>query len=225
MGSITEGWPTIAASRDGRFPKRPSFDTAWEQILETSDTWRNADCAEYIRGWCGTAPDHIVDHVAGVNHVGIYMGDYERDEEILTWNAYLRDLQKSAHIATVEMGPSYISPRQYGTPGWWNALVLPDGRAIETFACMEFGPWADRAVDERRRLMSHVAIDTRTEDGVRFVLDALERDVDSLEVIAFTEADELGHTYGHVRNNADMSVLEIVYQAPRDESEQPHGSH
>jgi hypothetical protein len=69
--------------------------------------------------------------------------------------------------------------------------------------------------------MSHVAMDVRTDRDVRQVLDTLDRDVRALEVIAFTEADELGHTYGHVRNNASMSVLEIVYE----ESGQADGGH
>lgn len=214
MSSITATCPTISATRDGRFPLRSDFDAVWAEIVEVSNAWRDVNCAEFIRGWCGHAPNRIADKVLGVNHIAIYMGDYERDEEVLDWNSYLNDLQAASQIKTVEMGSSYISPRQYGTEGWWNAVVLSDGRAVETFTCKASGPWADRSADERRRLMSHVAIDVRSEYDVRQVLETLGRAVKSVEIIAFTKADGLGHTYGHVRNNANMTVLEIVYQAP-----------
>jgi hypothetical protein len=93
------------------------------------------------------------------------------------------------------------------------------------FACRRYGPWADRSADERGRLMSHVAVDVHTDTDVRHVLDHLDQAVDHLEKIAFTEADELGHTYGHVRNNDSDSVLEIVYEAPRAGTGHSDGSH
>lgn len=214
--STAEISPTIITG-SGRFPQREKLKATWDEILATSRSWRDLDCAEYLREWCGDAPADVVDKLAGVNHVGIYLGDYERDEEVLAWNRYLTDLQAEGRITTVELGPSYISPRQYGTPGWWNSVVLPDGSAIEMFACRKFGPWLERPVDERRRLMSHVAIQVRAENHVRYVLDTLEKRVESLETIAFTEEDDLGHTYGHLRNNSSSTVVEVVFQAHRDE--------
>jgi hypothetical protein len=225
MTSIAGISPAITATRDGRFPEIPGFGNAWEEILGTSTAWQELDCGQYLQGWCGSAPDHVVDKFAGVNHVGIYMGDYEDDAEVFAWNAYLNQLRASGQIATIEMGPSYISPRQYGTPGWWNQIVLADGRGIEMFACRRFGSWAKRSADKRGRLMSHVAINVRTEADVRNVLEVLDRDVEHLEQIAFTEADEVGHTYGHVRNNDSETVLEIVYEEPRGESGRSDGSH
>ncbi|MFF7043998.1 hypothetical protein ACIP4T_33260 [Streptomyces massasporeus] len=225
MNALEGSSPAITATRDGRFPDRAGFGRAWEEILRTSSTWRDLDCGQYLSAWCGYAPDHIVEKFAGVNHVGIYMGDYDNDDEVFGWNAHLNDLRASGEITTVEMGPSYISPRQYGTPGWWNSIALADGRVIEMFACRRFGPWADRPAGERGRLMSHVAIDVHTDADVRYLLDVLDRDVDHLENIAFTEADELGHTYGHLRNNDSGSVLEIVYEAPRGGTGHGDGGH
>lgn len=225
MNSLAGRMPAITATRDGRFPGRPGFDRSWAEILETSALWRDLDCGQYLSAWCGHAPDDVVEKLAGVNHVGIYMGDYDSDDQVFAWNAYLNDRQASGEIATIEMGPSYISPRQYGTPGWWNQIVLADGRAIEMFACRDFGPWAKRSADERGRLMSHVAIDVHTDADVRYVLEALDRDVDHLENIAFTEADELGHTYGHLRNNDSSTVLEIVYEAARGGTGHGDGGH
>jgi hypothetical protein len=225
MNSLAGRMPAITATRDGRFPDRPGFDHSWKEILQTSDTWRDLDCAQYLSAWCGHAPEDVVATFAGVNHVGIYMGDYENDDEVFAWNTYLGDLKASGQIATIEMGPSYISPRQYGTPGWWNSIVLADGRAIEMFACRRYGPWAQRSAGERGRLMSHVAIDVHTDTDVRYVLESLDRDVEHLENIAFTEADELGHTYGHLRNNDSSTVLEIVYEAARGETGHGDGRH
>lgn len=206
--------PAIAASADGDFPSRARFAAVWEEILAASRAWHDLDCAAYVNTWCGTVPDGVGESLTGVNHIGLYLGDYTRDDEVLDWNAHLRGLRDAGHLTTVEMGPSYISPRQYGTQGWWNSCTLPDGRTIETFTCKRYGPWLERSVDERRRLMSHVALDVRAEADVHRVLTALDDGVDTLETIAFTEADALGHTYGHVRNNGSRTVLEIVHQAP-----------
>ncbi|WP_433303895.1 hypothetical protein ACQP2F_13325 [Actinoplanes sp. CA-030573] len=225
MISLAGGSPAITATRDGRFPGRSGFAPAWDEILATSASWQQLDCGQYLTDWCGYAPDHVVEKFAGVNHVGIYMGDYDSDDEVFGWHAFLDELRLSGRIATVEMGPSYISPRQYGTPGWWNSIVLSDGPTIEMFACRRFGPWADRPAGEKGRLMSHVAIDVHTPADVRYVLEVLDRDVDDLENIAYTEGDELGHTYGHLRNNASRSVLEIVYEAPRDKTGHGDGGH
>lgn len=216
MTSPAGSTPKISTAYDGRFPRQDSFQAVWAAVLDASETWQSVDCADHIRGWCGSVPDQVVAGLAGVNHIGLYLGDYEHDDEVLDWHAHLVELRKAGKIAEVETGPSYISPRQYGTQGWWNAIILPDGRGIETFSCKNYGPWPARSVDERRRLMSHVAVEVRAEADVRRTLDTLERGVENLEIIAFTEADELGHTYGHVRNNADRTVLEVVHQAPRE---------
>jgi hypothetical protein len=66
--------------------------------------------------------------------------------------------------------------------------------------------------------MSHVAIEVGTAEAVRAVLQGLDRDVACLESIAYTEADEVGHTYGHVRNNTTRAVLEIVFDQSKSEA-------
>ncbi|MFD9686352.1 hypothetical protein ACFXPX_40550 [Kitasatospora sp. NPDC059146] len=220
MNALAGSTPRLSTTYDGRFPGPADFDAVWEAVLDASGSWQDVDCAEHLRGWCGPGTDRLVtglaDGLARVNHIGIYLGDYERDDAVLDWHAHLVGLRAAGRIAEVETGPSYISPRQYGTQGWWNSVVLPDGRAIETFACKHYGSWRERSTEERRLLMSHLAVEVRAEADVRRTLDTLARDAAHLEVIAFTEADELGHTYGHLRNNADGTVLEIVHQAPRE---------
>ncbi|GAA1421016.1 hypothetical protein GCM10009601_20490 [Streptomyces thermospinosisporus] len=225
MNPLGQSSPAITATYEGRFPARPGFPGAWEELLQTSAAWQELDCAKYLSAWCGHAPDHVVDRLAGVNHIGVYLGDYAGDEEVFDWHAHLDELKTSGPVTSVEMGPSYISPRQYGTPGWWNSVTLADGRVIEMFACRRFGPWADRPAEEKGRLMSHVAIAVRTGDDVRHVLDVLESEAGHLETIAYTEADEAGHTYGHLRNNDSGTVLEIVYEEPRDGTGHADGRH
>jgi hypothetical protein len=149
--SVAGSTPKLSTTFDGRFPGRDGFDAVWDEVLEVSGTWRSIDCAEHIRNWCGSVPDQVAARLAGVNHIGIYLGDYQRDDEVLDWHAYLIELQKAGRIADVEMGPSYISPRQYGTQGWWNSIAIPDGRSIETFTCKRYGPWLGHSMDERRR--------------------------------------------------------------------------
>lgn len=207
--------PSIRRGDAGRFPAVSEFPAVWDELLAESQDWQRIDCGEYLRSWCGQAPVDVVPRLSGVNHIGVYLGDYATDDEVFHWNAHLEGLAEAGQIASVEMGPSYISPRQYGTPGWWISVALPDGGVIETFACRQFGPWLDRPVPERARLMSHVAMEVASATDVRAVLDRLDRAVEDLEAIAYTEADEVGHTYGHLRNNVTRAVLEIVYDAAK----------
>ncbi|MFE6129131.1 hypothetical protein ACFQ6Q_12795 [Streptomyces sp. NPDC056437] len=210
--------PSAHRGEAGTFPSDTEFPVVWRELLAESAAWNQVDCASYLRSWCGEAPEDVAARFAGVNHIGVYLGDYASDEEVFRWHTYLEGLKRAGELSGVEMGPSYISPRQYGTPGWWLSLSLPDGRVIETFTCRHFGPWLSKPVSERRRLMSHVALEVAAADDVRAVLDGLERDIEHLETIAYTEADEVGHTYGHLRNNTTRTVLEVVYDAAKKES-------
>ena len=101
MISLAGSSPAITATHDGRFPGRSGFGGAWDEILETSASWQGLDCGDYLAAWCGYAPDHVVEKFAGVNHVGIYMGDYESDDEVFAWHAYLTDLRASGRITTI----------------------------------------------------------------------------------------------------------------------------
>lgn len=210
--TITIGeYPSAHREDAGTFPGSAEFATVWDQLDAESSAWATTDTTTYLHAWGGPAVATEVVRFAGVNHIGVYLGDYTNDDDVFAWHAYLKTLQTAGDIADLDMGPSYIAPRQYGTPGWWISLTLADHRVIETFTCRSFGRWLDRPVPERFRLMSHVALDVHTVDDVQSVLTALNRDADHLEAIAYTEADEMGHTYGHLRNNLTRSVLEIVY--------------
>ncbi|MFD4633976.1 hypothetical protein ACFVYR_17355 [Streptomyces sp. NPDC058284] len=218
MTAATGRHPSAHRGEAGAFPSDPEFADVWREVLAESASWNEADCASYLRSWCGHAPKDVTERFAGVNHIGVYLGDYASDDEVFRWHAYLEGLRSAGEISSVEMGPSYIAPRQYGTPGWWLSVALPDGRVIETFTCRSFGAWLERPVAERGRLMSHVALEVFAADDVQAVLGGLEHEVEHLEAIAYTEADEVGHTYGHLRNNSTQSVLEVVYDAAKAQS-------
>jgi hypothetical protein len=215
--------PTLTFNVDGRIPARSEFEKVWSSLDEISSSWRDLDRARHLAQWCGIAPADCVERLVGVHHVGVYLGDYEHDGEVLAWNCSLEELRDSGGIVSLEVGPSYISPRQYGTQGWWSSIALPDGRAIETFTCLRYGPWQERTPAERRALMSHVALEVGSESDVRHILERLEQTVGALEVIAFTEADQMGHTYGHLRNNVSNSVIEFVHQGQPNERAKDDG--
>ena len=200
------------------FPSAAEFDSTWKGLLRVWGEWKEVDCATYLRAWGGISPDEGLGRFVGVSHIGVYLGDYQLDEEVFAWRAHLLERTRRQEVLGVEIGPSYISPRQYGTQGWWLSISLPGGGILETFACKAFGPWLERPPQERRALMSHVALEVREEGDVRHVLERFEGQSADLEIIAYTEGDEVGHTYGHLRNNGTKTVLEIVYQAPN-----PHG--
>lgn len=218
MTTATGSHPSAPRGEAGTFPSAPEFPAVWRELIAESAAWNEVDCASYLRSWCGESPADVAARFAGVNHIGVYIGDYSDDEEVFRWRSYLDGLERAGQLSSVDMGPSYISPRQYGTPGWWISVSLPDGRVIETFTCRHFGPWLDKPVSERGRLMSHVALEVSAPEDVQAVLSGLERDIDHVEAIAYTEADEVGHTYGHLRNNTTRSVLEVVYDAAKKES-------
>ncbi|MFD8467038.1 hypothetical protein ACFV10_18260 [Streptomyces cyaneofuscatus] len=213
MTTATHSHPCAHSTEAGTFPTDAEFPAVWRELLAESAAWTEVDIATYLRTWCGRSPAEVAARFAGVNHIGVYLGDYASDEEVFRWHSYLEGLRRDGELTGVEMGPSYISPRQYGTPGWWLSVSLPDGRVIETFTCRHFGAWTSRPVAERRRLMSHVALEVSTAEDVREVLAGLEGGIAHVEAIAYTEADEVGHTYGHLRNNVTRSVLEIVHDA------------
>lgn len=203
--------PSVEHGSAGRFPDEAEFATVWRELLEESRAWQRIDCAAFLQRWCGHAPEDLTRTFTGVNHIGVYLGDYLDDDELFAWTRYLDGRRAEGEIRGYETGPSYIAPRQYGTPGWWVSITLEDGGVIETFTCRRFGPWQERGVEERQRLMSHVAIEVGSPEAVRAVLDSLDGGSPDLESIAYTEGDDVGHTYGHVRNNTTQAVLEIVY--------------
>lgn len=196
------------------FPGRGRFGETWALLLQMAESLRRIDPADFLDDFCGDETEswrEVHEALAGVHHVAFYLGDYEDDRQVFDWVDFLRVLVADEEIRSVDMGPSYIAPKQYGTPGWWFSVTLPDGFVIEMFTCRTFGGWIERPPQERADLMSHLALAVESEPAVLAVMDHLVRSSESLESIALVERDEVGHTYCHIRNNRKNRVVEIVY--------------
>ena len=122
-------------------------------------------------------------------------------------------------MSEVKFGPSYISPRLYGTPGHWMNFTSK-GYEWELFSCRRSGAWAELPHARKLRLMSHDAVRVAGAEQVPALLSFLSVR-HGLEQIAYTGADEVGHCYGHLLRKETDQVLEIVYSA--DATEQGNG--
>ena len=207
---------------DGRrlpFPGGDRFSVTWSAIATAARTYQSLDTHRFLMTFCGAVGNdtwrHVRDAIDGVHHVAFYLGDYEREEQVFDWLTYLEELHTKKQLQEVNMGPSYIAPKEYGTPGWWYSVTLPDGLVAEMFTCRAFRNWAERSPQERVSLMSHVGILIKRENEVYSSLQILSRANPAIETIAYVEEDEVGHTYGHLRNNREQRVVELVHQAPR----------
>ena len=191
------------------------FEDAWLQIVNKMKLLKQTDVIGYLTEFCGNdaLPKCDFSVINGINHIAFYLGDYDTNEQVLLWYSFLQNKAKCGEeITSVLMGPSYISPKQYGTQGWWYSLVFKDGFVIELFCCHRFGQWRDKSPKERVDLMSHLAFEVTEMEAVKPLIEGLERIENHLQVIAYTEQDEMGHTYGHVRNNQSNRVIELVHQ-------------
>jgi len=153
-----------------------------------------------------------------LHHVAVYLGDYIKSSEVFLWHDFLNAKYVAKEFVSLAFGPSYIAPKYYGTPGWWFSVCLNDGFAVEMFCCLRFGAWMDMPVNVRMNLMSHKAIAITSNNRVLELLNCFNL-IQSVEIIAFTERDILGHTYGHLRNNVNNKVLELVYSSNFNQQE------
>lgn len=85
-------------------------------------------------------------HIDSVHHVAVYLGDYLREEDFECWLAFL---EQTDQVRDIQSGPSYISPRHYGAPGYWINCQMDDAE-LEMFSCKHVGTWADFDTTERQ---------------------------------------------------------------------------
>ncbi len=194
---------------DLRLVPRARFGQLWCALGRLVADDRRLDPARLLADFLGQPADPHPLRITGLHHTAAYLGDYTSEDEIDAWHAFLDARRAAGELRAVDRGPSYLAPKYYGTPGWWFLVEAPEGGVTEMFACRSWGRWAQLAAAARCGLMSHRALAVDTADGVRAALAELGRR-EGLELIAFVEDDELGHTYGHVRHNGRQSVLEIV---------------
>lgn len=145
-------------------------------------------------------------HITGVHHVAAYLGDHRKDEEVERWIDFLGT---AAEVRDLTWGPSYIAPRHHGTSGYWISCALAGIRA-ELFTNRHMGPWRSLPLGVRAARMSHFAARVEAERHVKPLLDYFSH-YPRLLLLAYSPRDQLGHTYGHLFNQDNDRVLELVH--------------
>lgn len=153
-------------------------------------------------------------HLRGLHHVAAYIGDYRREDEVERW---LDFLSRAEGVAELRSGPSWIAPRFYGAPGYWISCRL-DGVYTELFTVKHLAPWAGHEHAWKASRMSHFALLVDGASHVRPLLDWFAH-YPGLAVLAFSQRDELGHTYGHLLHGD--RVLELVHEEEPPATGQP----
>lgn len=160
--------------------------------------------------YLGDKVDKSLFQSAYIAHTGIYMGDYEDENFIEELKIYLESI-KSKILMNLEYGPTYISPKYYGTPGWWFSFnLLEENSDLELFTCRNYGEWGQYSAEKKNILMSHYAIGLKTEADFYKIYNAL-KEFNFLEEFVLTQNDVVGHTYAHFKNKETMDVLEIIF--------------
>jgi hypothetical protein len=172
---------------------------------------------QHLQAVADSAPQEVLDDalgvpadvatlgVTGVHHVAVYVGDWDKEQQVQQLFEALRTHQGVTDVLT---GPSTIAPREYGTPAFWANFTVA-GIAGELFTCRHSGPWVTLDPQHRARLMSHVGLAVANPSWVRPVLDLLACN-DGVDLLAYAPADEIGHTYGHLINRSAGTLVEIV---------------
>jgi hypothetical protein len=181
-------------------------------LLDALRRARRRNAQAVLEDFLGAAADAETLGVTGVHHVAAYAGDYEQETEFERWCEYL---QLSSGLDDVRHGPSYIAPRLYGTPGHWINFTS-GGEEYELFSCHARGDWATLSLEDKQSLMSHYALRVQASEQVLALLSFLSSRP-GVEQIAYTPADRIGHTYGHLRRGC--RVLEIVFSPGPGETE------
>jgi hypothetical protein len=145
-------------------------------------------------------------HIAGIHHVALYIGDYRTEAEVERWLEFLRH---SHFVSDVECGPSYISPREYGTQGYWISCTL-DGAPVEMFSSRNAGPW--RGYDQHYKItrMSHFALSVPQALHLLPLLTYFAH-YRGVLILSYSKEDVLGHTYGHLLNQNTDCVIELTH--------------
>jgi hypothetical protein len=199
----------MTTKSDLAMPTPDDHETTWQQIKQWVHTSHQRQIEDIFTDFF-QAPVAIQSYpLGGLHHVAVYLGDYTREREVDAWHAFLTEKQ-AAEPMTIDRGPSYIAPKCYGTPGWWFSVSRPGGPAMEMFCNRFYGGWSRYTRVKRSRLMAHMAVSVQKERDLSVLLDEFAA-MAHIEMIAFTPKDELGHTYGHLRNNNNHKVLELIF--------------
>jgi excinuclease ABC subunit A len=187
------------------------FEALWEAINAELDQVKGLSLSRHLQEFLGYRIARRPSSLGKLNHLAVYIGDYEDELLVDCWHNFLLKRKRSGSLTRIDRGPSYIAPREYGAPGWWWSIKRQDGYVIELFCCRSYGRWAQFPVEKKYNLMSHKAITISDKVSVLPALKSFES-ITGLEIIAYTDDDALGHTYGHVRNNLNNKVIELVWE-------------
>ncbi|MFF2910167.1 hypothetical protein [Paenibacillus sp. NPDC057934] len=208
----------VVASIEEAFSKIKNslVQQVWRTAMEEYRNKKEKDTDSILNEYFEGEYDKQIFDSTSLGHIALYLGDYHTEE----FNDQLRDyLESIVHyeLSGFDYGPSYIAPKQYGTPGWWYSLrLLEDNQELELFTCRSIGEWNKYSEEVKKSLMSHyaVAIDTleQFDSIVEYMLTQ-----QSIEMIMMTRGDRLGHTYAHFHNLNNNLVLEIIHSTSMHE--------
>lgn len=185
------------------------FWAQWDKYIHIFQKKKAGRLEEIIDEFFGQKPRVPQLLKLGIHHVAIYMGDYSRESQIHVFAGCLQSFL-SNEIKSMEYGPSYIAPKEYGTPGWWFTIRLNNDEELELFTCESFGQWREKDPDEKEKLMSHYALQVDSMEQLEQLIGELKR-YDDIRMIMYTEHNDLGHTYAHFKNLTNHRVLELIY--------------
>ena len=143
------------------------------------------------------------------HHLGLYIGEYETEEEFREELSYFLELGKNEVIEDLEYGKSEIALDKYNTDGWWISFNWNEIR-LELFSYKTGGCWGDYEVEEKVNRVSHVAYQIPSLELFQSLHEKAEA-ADGLEIIRSVECDELGHTYMHILDRDTGRVIEIIF--------------
>jgi len=187
-------------------PEKAAFELYLDEILRhVQAAWRRHpdEILKEFFGFPIAAREH---HICGLHHVALYIGDYRADAEV---ERCLEFLKHSRSISDLESGPSYISPREYGTQGYWISCSL-EGIPVELFCNRNSGPWRGYDQQFKIRRMSHFALSV-TQAWHLLPLLTYFAHYPNVSILSHSKLDVLGHTYGHLLNHETSCVIELTH--------------
>ncbi len=193
---------------NNKYLEKNNFSQLFAEIFERNDQLLKVPVIEVANDIILDEKDDSIFADSTIKHVAFYCGDYVEDQTIDLFYDYIKASDK---VKDVEYGPSYISPKEYNTPGWWLSLHTIDDKEIELFSCKSFGEWKKFDVLKKDCLMSHIALSMKSLDELYNAVNYLDTKSE-LHRIMLTENDSLGHTYAHYLNKESNHVFELLYE-------------
>jgi hypothetical protein len=189
-------------------PPAEGFHAYLTQIRDYISASRGLSPDQILGAFFGfpfSAPEH---HISALHHIAVYIGDYQREDDVECWIRFLRG---SEMVSNITSGPSYIAPREYKTQGFWVSCSI-DTNSVEMFCNKCAGTWKERERQFKMARMSHFAVEVPEAYHLEPLIRYLAH-YPGVSVISYSASDELGHSYGHLLNAGTNRILELVHAA------------